>query len=141
MNRKIPGYTRSLMSSLARSCQICIWEWPLCKVFSSHRKREGKTQTFLEGMNKDAAGLGRGGGLSFFFGRGSWGGAGKPSDFWIGCPFACGGGDGGGGFPVLVSDVVEMAVPFVPCSDNELVEAARFIGSFIPSLGLISSGT
>lgn len=88
----------------------------------------------MEGMNKDAAGLGRGGGLGLFFGRG---GTGKPSDFCIGCPFACG---GGGGFSALVGDVVDVAVPFVPCSGNELVGAARFIVDFIASLGLISSG-
>jgi len=102
----------------------------------------GERQTFLEGMNKDAAGLGLGGGLSFFLGRDSLGGTGKPSDFWVGCPFAC---DGGGGFSVLVGDVIDVAVPFVPsfvpCSDNELVEIVRFIGNFNPSLGLISSGT
>ena len=88
------------------------------------------------GMNKDAAGLGRGSGLGFFFGRGSLGGAGGPSDFWIG--FACGGGDG---FSLLVSDVDDdAAVPFVLCPDNELGETARFNGGFITSLGLISSG-
>jgi hypothetical protein len=98
---------------------------------------EGGRQTFLEGMNKDAAGSGRGGRLSFFLGRGSWGGTGKPSNSLIGCPFACG---GGGGFSTLVGDVVGVAVSFIPCSNNELVETACFIGGLIPSLGLMSSG-
>ena len=41
---------------------------------------------------------------------------------------------------MLVSDVVDVVVSLIPCSDNELVEMARFIGGFIPSLGLYSSG-
>lgn len=99
-------------------------------------EEKGERQTFLGGMNRDAAGLGRGGGLSFFFGRGSWGDADTPSELFIGCPLAW-----GGGFSVLVCDVVGVVVPFVPCSNNELVETVRFIGGFIPSLGLISSGS
>jgi hypothetical protein len=94
--------------------------------------------TFLEGINKDAPGLGRGGGLSFFFGRGSCSCAGKPFGFAVDCPFVCGRGTG---FSVLVVDVVVVAVPSVPCTDNESVELTRLIGGFITSLGLTSSGT
>lgn len=95
-----------------------------------------EARTFLDGMNRDAAGLGRGRGLCFFFGRGSWGGAGKPFGLWIGCWFVC---SGGLDHSVPVG-VVEVAVLFVLCSDSELVEATRFIDDFIASFGLINSG-
>jgi len=84
-------------------------------------------------MNKDAAGLGRGGGLGLFFGRGSWGSAGKPFGFRVGCPFFCSGVD----FSALAVDV---ATSFVSCSGNKVVEATCLLGGFIMSLGLISSG-
>ena len=98
---------------------------------------EEKRQTFFDGMNRDAPGLGRGGGLGFFFRRGSWGGADKSFGFRIGCSFVCGGGID---FPAPVTNAVVVAVPFVPRSDDELVEATRLTGSFVASLGLINSG-
>ena len=88
-------------------------------------------------MNRDAPGLGRGGGLGFFFGRGSRGGAGKPFGFVIGRPFVCGGGMG---TSVLIVDVVAVALPSAVCSDSELAELTRLIDGFTTSLGLISSG-
>ena len=106
--------------------------WSVCM-----DENEEERHTFLEGINRDAPGFGRGGGLSFFFGRGS-GGTGKPFGFGINRPFVCGGGVGSS---VLAVGAIIVAVPFVPCSDSELVEATRLIGSFITSLGLISSGS
>lgn len=100
-------------------------------------KNEEERRTFLEGMNRDAPGLGRGGGLSFFFGRGSCGGTGKLFGLGIGCPFVCGGGTG---FSALVVDAVVVAAQFVSCSDSGLAEAICLTGGFITSLGLISSG-
>jgi len=88
-------------------------------------------------MNRDAPGLGRGGGLGFFFGRGSRGGAGKPFGFAISCPFVC---SGGMGFSVLLVDAVAVALPSAPCSDSELAELTRLRGGFTTSLGLINSG-
>jgi len=104
--------------------------WSVCM-----DENEEETRTFLEGINRDAPGLGLGGRLSFFFGRGS-GGTGKPFGFGINFPFVCGGGVGPS---VLAVGAVMVAVAFVPCSDIELVEATRLIGDFITSLGLISS--
>jgi len=98
---------------------------------------EEERQTFLEGINRDAPGLGRGGSLGFFFGRGSCDCAGKPFGPGIGGPFVCGGGTG---FPTLVTDVVAVVVPFVPRSDSELVESTRLTRGFIASFGFISSG-
>lgn len=101
-------------------------------------ENEEERHTFLEGINRDAPGLGRGGGLGFFFGRGPCDRPGKPFGFGIGCPFVCGGGSG---CSVLAADAVVVVIPFVPCCDSELVEATRLIGGFATSLGLISSGT
>lgn len=100
-------------------------------------ENEEEGQTFLEGINRDAPGLGRGGSLGFFFGRGSCGCAGKPFSPGIGRPFVCGGGTG---FPTLVTDVVAVVVPFVPRSDSEPIESTRLTCGFITSLGFISSG-
>lgn len=94
-------------------------------------------RAFLEGINRDAPGLGRGGGLDLFFGRGSCGGTGKPFGFETCCPLVCG---RGASFSVVVSDAMAVAVPFVPCSESELVEASRLTCGFVISFGLISSG-
>ena len=101
-------------------------------MYTDENEEEG--QTFLEGINRDAPGLGRGGSLSFFFGRGSCGG---PFGIGIGRPFVCGRGTG---FSTRAADAVAVVVPFVPRSDSELVESTRFTCDFIVSLGLISSG-
>ena len=91
----------------------------------------------MEGINIDAPGLGRGGSLGFFLGRGSCGCVGTPFGPGIGRPFICGGGIV---FPALVTDVVAVVVLFVPCSDSELIESTRLTCGFIISLGLTSSG-
>lgn len=103
-------------------------------------ENEEEVPTFLEGINMDAPGLGLGGSLGFFFGRGSWGGAGKPFGFSVGRPFVGGGRTDFSDFSALAADGVAAGVPFAPCSDSGLVEATRLTWGFITSLGLINSG-